>query len=86
VYTPDERAQFPSSTKYAPVELYSSQMSPPPHVPEYKPSWQYHMSMPDKHVRCVVYPGNLRNVCGSTQVPFVPEIMHGRAPEVFLHQ
>jgi hypothetical protein len=32
------------------------------------------------------YPANLRNVSGFTQVPFVPEIMHGRAPAVFLHQ
>jgi hypothetical protein len=27
----------------------------------------------------------LRNIGGSTCVPFVPEIMHGRALEVFLY-
>ncbi|WAR03620.1 MED13-like protein, partial [Mya arenaria] len=53
VYQPDVRAKYPSSTKYAPVELYSSQLSPPPAVPEYKASWFHHpihIPLPDKHV------------------------------------
>ena len=49
VYKPDTRGVFPTSAKYAPVELYSSQMSPPPHVEPYKPSWQFGMPMMDKH-------------------------------------
>ncbi|KAL4223449.1 Mediator of RNA polymerase II transcription subunit 13-like [Mactra antiquata] len=49
VYKPDVQAHFPSSSKYAPVDLYSTQLSPPPQVPVYKP-WQYTMPVPDKHV------------------------------------
>jgi hypothetical protein len=32
------------------------------------------------------YPASLRNVGGSLRCPFVPEIMHGMVPMVFLHQ
>lgn len=66
VYKPDVQAQFPSSSKYAPVELYSSQLSPPPKVPEYKPTWHYHVPLTDKHV------GAYTNLPSVENLPSIP--------------
>ncbi|KAH3888561.1 hypothetical protein DPMN_012599, partial [Dreissena polymorpha] len=67
VYRPEVRAQYPSSAKYAPVELYSTQLSPPPHVPEYKPSWYHHqMPLTDKHVN------HYMNIPSIENLPSIP--------------
>ena len=49
VYKPSGQAQFVSSMKYASVELASSPLSPPPAVPEYKPTWHFSVPIMEKH-------------------------------------
>ncbi|KAK3606523.1 hypothetical protein CHS0354_041477 [Potamilus streckersoni] len=49
VYKPPKQAMFVSSVKYASVELPSGQLTPPPELPEYKPSWHFPIPIMEKH-------------------------------------
>lgn len=49
VFKPSNQAQFVSSMKYSPVELATSPLSPPPTVPDYKPSWHFSIPVMEKH-------------------------------------